>query len=71
MISLVYYTEVIDNWGRTNSSNKPQVIRNVLQTPDEWSDDMQFEDVGGQMYSIDDLLNKEVCVGGIKFTVKE
>jgi len=71
MISLVYYTEVIDNWGRTNSSNKPNIIRDVLKTPEEWTDDMQFEDIGGQMYFIDDLIGKEVCVGGIKFTVKE
>ena len=71
MISLVYYTEVIDNWGRTNSSNKPNIIRDVLKTPEEWTDDMEFYDIGDQMYSIGDLIGKEVCVGGIKFTVKE
>jgi hypothetical protein len=71
MINIVYYTEVIDNWGRTNSSDKPHIIRDVLKTSDEWTDDMQFEDIGGQMYSIDDLLNKKVCVGGVWFIVKE
>ena len=69
-IKIVYYSEVIDNWGRTESSQKGDIIYNVLHNVDEWSDDMTFEDDKGQKYFIDDLVGKEVCVPDIGvFTV--
>lgn len=71
MIRIIYYEETIDNWGRTNSSDKPQIIRDVLKTPEEWTDDMRFTSEDGQIYFIDDLIGKEVFVGATKFMVTE
>ena len=71
MINITYYTETLDNWGRTESSTKPDVIKRVLQTPDEFSDDMQFEDKEGRIYFIDDLIGQEIQVGEEIFTVTE
>jgi hypothetical protein len=69
-IKIVYYSEVIDNWGRTESSIKGDIIFSVLNNVDEWNDDMVFEDDKGQKYSIDDLTGKEVQVPDIGiFTV--
>jgi hypothetical protein len=70
-IEIVYYSEVLDNWGRTESSEKPDVIAKVLQTPDEWTDDMMFQDKGGKKYDIDELIGKQVKVGSKTFTIKE
>ncbi len=63
MIKIVYYSETVDNWGRTESSKKPEVIEEVLRTPAEWSDDMLFEDENGKTYFIDDLVGDTVQVG--------
>ena len=69
-IKIVYYSEVIDNWGRTESSQKGDIIFNVLHNVDEWNDDMIFEDDKGNKYFIDDLVGKEVLVPDIgMFTV--
>jgi len=71
-IKIVYYSEVIDNWGRTESSAKGDIIFAALNNVDEWTDDMTFEDENGQKYFIDDLAGKEVCVPDIGiFTVPE
>ena len=71
-IKIVYYSEVIDNWGRTESSAKGHNIFSVLNNPMDWTDDMVFEDDKGRKYSIDDLAGKEVCVPDIGiFTVPE
>lgn len=70
-IEIVYYSEVLDNWGRTESSEKPDVITKVLQTPDEWSDDMLFQDKNGKKYDIDELIGKQVKVGSKTFVIKE
>ena len=70
MIKIVYYSEVIDNLGRTESSAKGHNIFSVLNNPMDWSDDMEFFDEHGQKYFIDDLIGKEVVVPEIgKFTV--
>jgi hypothetical protein len=71
LINIVYYFEVIDNWGRNESSAVPERIIKVLQNPDEWSDDIIFQDSTGKLYFIDDLVGKEVQVGDTIFTVKE
>jgi len=69
-IKIVYYSEVIDNYGRTESSAKGHNIFSVLNNPMDWSDDMIFEDDNGQKYFIDDLVGKEVSVPEIgKFIV--
>jgi hypothetical protein len=71
-IKIVYYSEVIDNWGRTESSTKPEVISKILKDPDNFTDDMSFEDENGKVYNIDDLIGKEVILNGIEpFTVIE
>lgn len=71
MIKITYYEEVIDNWGRTESSIKPEIIKSVLTNQKDWNDDMTFEDEGGKKYFIDDLIGKEVEVGGVTFTIEE
>jgi hypothetical protein len=70
-IEIVYYSEVLDNWGKTESSEKPDAILKVLQTPNEWSDDMMFRDKGGKKYYIDDLIGKQIKVGNKTITIKE
>jgi hypothetical protein len=71
-IKIVYYSEVIDNWGRTESSTKPEVISRILKDRSNYNDDMSFEDENGRVYDIDDLIGKEVILNGIEpFTVIE
>ena len=71
-IKIIYYSEVIDNWGRTESSMKGHNIFSVLNNPMDWTDDMVFEGEDGRTYSIDDLTGKEVSVPDIGiFTVPE
>ena len=64
-IKIIYYSEVIDNWGRTESSTKGHNIFLVLNNPMEWNDDMVFEDEVGNKYFIDDLIGKQVSVPDI------
>lgn len=69
-IKIVYYSEPIDSFGRTESSAKGDVIHYVLNDVENWTDDMTFEDETGKQYSIDELEGKEVEVPGIGiFTV--
>lgn len=69
-IKIVYYSEVIDNWGRTESSMKGDIIYAALNNVEDWNDDMLFEDDGGRLYYIDDLAGKQVSVPEIGiFTV--
>jgi hypothetical protein len=70
-IEIVYYSEVIDNWGRTESSSKPNVIAKLLQSPEDWTDDQTFEDKLGKPYDIDSLIGKTVKVGNKTFKVEE
>ena len=70
MIKIVYYSEVIDNRGRTESSMKGNIIFSALNNVEDWTDDMVFEDEHGRKYSVDELAGKEVCVPEIGiFTV--
>ncbi len=69
-IKIIYYSEVIDNFGRTESSAKGHNIYSVLNNPMDWTDDMIFEDDGGRKYFIDELIGKQVQVTDIGiFTV--
>ena len=71
-IRIIYYSEVIDNWGRTESSMRGDIIFSALNDVEGWTDDMIFEDDKGRKYSIDDLAGKEVSVPDIGiFTVPE
>ena len=72
MIKIVYYTETIDNWGRTESSVNPKRVHAALKNADGFSDDIYFEDENCQVYFIDDLIGKEVIVEGFEsFIVTE
>jgi hypothetical protein len=64
-ITISYYSEVIDNWGRVEASSKGAYIYNALMNVDEWTDDMIFEDPAGNKYFIDDLAGKTIRVPGI------
>jgi hypothetical protein len=69
-IKIVCYSEVIDNWGRTESSTKGHNIFSILNNPMGWNDDMEFFDERGCKYFIDDLIGKQVQVVDIGiFTV--
>ena len=71
-IRIIYYSEVIDNWGRTESSMKGHNIFSALNDVEGWTDDMIFEDDKGRKYSIDDLTGKTVSIPDIGiFTVPE
>ena len=66
----MYYKETIDNWGRIEASMKGPIIYNVLHNPDEFTDDMMFEDDKGKWYNIDELIGKEIQLNDIGiFTV--
>jgi hypothetical protein len=72
MIKIVYWSETVDNWGRTESSSKPQIIYSILKDSDNFSDDMVFEGPNSEVYFIDDLIGKEVIVEGFEpFIVTE
>jgi hypothetical protein len=64
-INIVYYSEVIDNWGREVNSTEGTTIFSILNNPSDWTDDMSFEDYEGGSYSIDDLIGKEVYIPNI------
>jgi hypothetical protein len=61
-IKIVYYTETIDNWGRSESSMKGNIIFDVLNNVEDWNDDMNFQTKGGAWFTIDELAGKEVDV---------
>lgn len=69
-IQIVSYSEVTDNYGKTESSTMGDQIYSALNNVDEWSDDIVFYDNNGCQYWIDDLAGKEVYVSSIgTFTV--
>jgi len=71
-IKIIYYKETIDNWGRTESSMKGDIIFGVLNNVEDWNDDMEFEDDKGNWHDVSDLAGKEVDVPEIGiFTVPE
>ena len=61
-MKIIYYSETIDNWGRTRSSDDGHIIYNILNNPEEWTDDMVFEDDKGNQYYIDELVGQTVSV---------
>jgi hypothetical protein len=71
-IHIVYYSQVIDNDGHMEASSRGEYIFNMLNTVDEWTDDIIFEGPTGQIYHIDDLVGKSVYVPNIGvFTVPD
>jgi len=71
-IKIIYYSEVIDNFGRTESSMRGDIIFSVLNDTEGFTDDMVFEDDKGNKLGIDDLIGKKVLVNDIGvFTVPD
>jgi len=68
-INIVYYEEVLDNWGRTESSREPEQLKSVLLNVEGFTDDMTFEDNTGHIYFIDELIGHQVKVGEDIFVV--
>jgi hypothetical protein len=65
-IEILRYSETVDNWGRQESSKQPKIIKKVLTSPKNFSDDMLFEGkeegaYGG--FSIEDLEGKIIKTG--------
>lgn len=61
-VEIDYYSEVIDNWGRTESSKKEKTIVSVLTKPNEFSDDFHFTGPSGS-YEMEDVERQVVKVG--------
>ncbi len=68
-INIVYYSEVLDNWGRTESSREPEQLKSVLLNVEGFTDDMTFEDNTRHIYFIDELIGHQVKVGEDIFVV--
>ncbi len=68
-INIVYYSEVLDNWGRTESSREPEQLKSALLNVEGFTDDMTFEDNTGHIYFIDELIGHQVKVGEDIFVV--
>lgn len=66
MIKIILFSEIVDNWGTTESSSNPKTIYSILNDPDYFSDDMVFEGPNDEVYFIDDLIGKEVVVEGFE-----
>ena len=61
IIEIVRCNEIIDNWGNMDVYKGDELI-SLLQTPDEWTDDMVFITPWHGNYCIDDLINRIVRV---------
>lgn len=64
-MKIVRLEETIDNWGRTETTNLPSEIADVLRDPETWTDDQIFYDEENRPFFIDDLIGKEVELEGI------
>jgi hypothetical protein len=69
-IEIVSGIETLDNWGNVETLGPKEII-NILEDPSTWTDDHQFMDKSGNVYTIDDLINKAIVVGRKRFTVIE
>jgi hypothetical protein len=59
------------NRGKGDTTLKHNEIIDVLSDPETWTDDISFKDKSGNVYFIDDLIDKEVKVGSKKLTIIE
>ena len=64
-MKIVRLEETIDNWGRTETTNLPSEIAEILRDPETWTDDQIFYDEENRPFFIDDLIGKEVELEGI------
>ena len=71
-MKIVRLEETIDNWGRTETTDLPSEIAEILRDPETWTDDQIFYDEENRPFFIDDLIGKEVELEGIEtFKVEE
>ncbi len=62
---------VVDNWGKTETTENEQEIIDYLRDPEGWDDDTWFIDASNREYWVDDLVDKKVQVGHKIFNVIE
>lgn len=71
-IEIVSMTDYgVSNSNKSETTRKLTDIESILTDPDSWTDDLSFKDKLGNVYSIDDLIDKEVKIGNKKITVVE
>ena len=70
-IEISLYIDVVNNRGKETKSTDQKAIEKVLKDPDNFTDDMRFEDKQRRLYFIDDLIGKNVKVNGNTFVVQE
>lgn len=61
----------VSNFNKKDTTKKHADIEAVLLDPETWTDDLSFKDKQGNVYFIDDLLNKDVKIGGKIIKVEE
>ncbi len=61
----------VSNFNKKDTTKKHSDIEAVLLDPETWTDDLSFKDKQGNVYFIDDLLNKDVKIGGKIIKVEE
>lgn len=71
-IEIVSMTDAgVSNRNRTEYVNKFSYIESVLTDPETWTDDISFKDKLGNVYFIDDLIDKTVKIGSKTIKIKE
>lgn len=71
-IEIVSMTDAgVSNLNRSEYIKKLSDIESVLKDPESWTDDISFKDKLGNVYFIDDLLDKTVKVGSKTIKIKE
>lgn len=71
-IEIVSMTDAgFSNRNRTKYVNKFSDIESILTDPETWTDDIRFKDKLGNVYFIDDLIDKTVKIGSKTIKIKE
>ena len=64
-IEIISMTDAgVSNTNRAASTKNHKDIEAYLSSPDEWTDDVSFKDKQGVVYFVDDLVGKNVKLGG-------
>jgi len=61
----------VSNWNKREYTRKHKKIVDILSNPEEWTDDLVFKAKDGNVYHIDELIDKDVKVGKKTITVVE
>lgn len=71
-IEIVSMTDAgVSNRNRTEYIKKFSDIEAVLTDPETWTDDISFKDKLGNIYFIDDLIDKTVKIGTKTIKIEE